>query len=74
MIILLQDRAKAEDIYAQSLERMVNRKQKAIRFGLLAQEVESFKQNCGSKARQAQELADNMTGDVVGPLKDLISL
>lgn len=40
--------------------------------GLLAQEVESFKSNCRSKASAASELAQNVAQECIIPLRKLI--
>ena len=59
-------RADAENTYATQLYRIADRSpENCITLGLLAQEVNCFKQDCLSKAKAAEELADNVTQDCV---------
>lgn len=44
----------------------------SITLGKLGEEIQNYKQNCMSKARQANELAENMDQDCVKTLRDLL--
>jgi hypothetical protein len=73
LITMLKLRVEAESIYAQNLYRIAERSSdQCIQVGLLAQEVSCFKQDCQSKAKAAEELADNVAQDCVMSLQQLI--
>ena len=51
-------------MYASSLYRIAERSPDlSIQVGLLSEEVNCFKQDCQSKAKAAEELADNVASD-----------
>ena len=53
-------RVAAENAYSTALNRIADRQVDSIKIGLLAKEVDSFKQDCLAKAKAAEELADNV--------------
>ena len=63
----------AERIYAQRLSKITGSKLKAITVGKLSEEIEAYKQDCNSKACQAEELAENLQADCINMLKELLS-
>jgi len=72
LVTLLSMRVEAEAAYARSLMAIADREDNAIRIGMLAQEVDCFKQDCLAKAKAAEELADNVAQDCVHPLQNLV--
>ena len=66
LIQLFRMRVDAETNYASALYRIADRSPDlCIQIGLLGQEVNCFKQDCLSKAKAAEELADNVAQDCV---------
>ena len=66
-------RVEAESEYSARLFQIAERGQDdAIKYGLLAKEVDCFKANCRSKAKAAAELAENVEQDCVQPLRNLL--
>ena len=61
----MQLRVEAENNYALNLFKIAERQDSCIKLGLLAKEVDNFKQDCLSKAKGAEELADNVQSDCV---------
>jgi hypothetical protein len=67
-------RTEAELNYAQNLYKIADRNpESSIKIGLLGKEVESFKQDCLSKAKAAEELAQNIRQDCEEALLDLVT-
>lgn len=67
-------RVDAELTYAQSLYKIADRNPyDTIKTGLLAKEVDALKQDCLSKSKAAEELADNVAVDCVNSLQTLIN-
>ena len=66
---MLTMRVQAESNYAQALYRIADRNPNdCIKIGLLSREVDAFKQDCLSKSKAAEELADNVAVDCVQAL------
>ena len=81
IIHLLSLRVEAENIYAQYLYRVSSSQfgnpnpdtgTLQAGSGLLAREVQCFKEDCHAKARAAEELAENVAQDCVAGLQRLI--
>ena len=64
LVQLLALRVEAETTYAQNLYKIADRPlNDTIKIGLLAKEIKCYKQDCFSKAKAAEELADNVAQD-----------
>ena len=72
LIQLMSMRVAAENAYSTALNRIADRQVDSIKIGLLAKEVDSFKQDCLAKAKAAEELADNVAQDCVQSLQELL--
>ena len=65
-------RVEAESTYAMNLNKIGERNSDNIKLGLLGKEVECFKQDCLSKAKAAEELAENVADDCVHSMQILL--
>jgi hypothetical protein len=66
VVEILNLRVQAESTYAQSLYKIADRNpHDCIKIGILGKEVEALKQDCLSKSKAAEELADNVAVDCV---------
>lgn len=74
LVAVLEMRVQAEDEYAGRLFAIADRYPASnnIKISLISKELDSFKANCGQKARAAKELAENVGQDCLKPLKDLL--
>ena len=73
LLHMMAMRVDAENMYSQSLLNIAARNpDDSIGVGLLAREVDCFRQDCQAKARAAEELAINVQQDCIDSLQKLI--
>ncbi|CAG9319027.1 unnamed protein product [Blepharisma stoltei] len=72
-IQLLRERVLLEEAYSKGLDRLGTHPFRVATKGTLSHAIEAMKGDCLNRASQSKSYIDNVTSDLIDPLKDLLN-